>query len=64
VLIETCASQKRDAAIMPLDLDPIQLNRIKVEIFRLSMIFSDFSSPAEAGFAKAGNRVSLFGIML
>jgi len=28
------------------------------------MIFSDLPSPAEAGFAKAGNRVPLFGIML
>jgi hypothetical protein len=27
------------------------------------MIFSDLASPAEAGFAKAGNRVPLFGIM-
>jgi len=27
------------------------------------MIFSDLASPAEAGFAKAGNRHSLFGIM-
>jgi hypothetical protein len=30
----------------------------------LSMIFSDLASPAEAGFAKAGNRCPLFGIML
>src|SRR5580700_5230574 len=29
-----------------------------------SMIFSDLPSPAEAGFAKAGNRYPLFGIML
>src|SRR2546430_10790505 len=28
-----------------------------------SMIFSDLPSPAEAGFAKAGNRCPLFGIM-
>jgi len=28
------------------------------------MIFSDLASPAEAGFAKAGNRYPLFGIML
>jgi hypothetical protein len=28
------------------------------------MIFSDLASPAEAGFAKAGNRLPLFGIML
>jgi len=27
------------------------------------MIFSGFSSPAEAGFAKAGNRFPLFVIM-
>jgi hypothetical protein len=27
------------------------------------MIFSDLPSPAEAGFAKAGNRFPLFGIM-
>jgi hypothetical protein len=27
------------------------------------MIFSDLASPAEAGFAKAGNRSPLFGIM-
>ena len=29
-----------------------------------SMMFSDLASPAEAGFAKAGNRGPLFGIML
>jgi hypothetical protein len=29
----------------------------------LGMIFSDLPSPAEAGFAKAGNRYPLFGIM-
>jgi hypothetical protein len=28
------------------------------------MIFSDLPSPAEAGFAKAGNRFPFFGIML
>jgi len=28
------------------------------------MIVSDLPSPAEAGFAKAGNRLPLFGIML
>jgi hypothetical protein len=28
------------------------------------MIFSDLPSLAEAGFAKAGNRFTLFGIML
>jgi len=28
------------------------------------MILSDLPSPAEAGFAKAGNRFTLFGIML
>jgi len=28
------------------------------------MIFSNLASPAEAGFAKAGNRFPLFGIML
>jgi len=28
------------------------------------MIFSDLPSPAEAGFAKARNRFTLFGIML
>jgi len=27
------------------------------------MIFSGLPSPAEAGFAKAGNRLPLFGIM-
>jgi len=27
------------------------------------MILSDLPSPAEAGFAKAGNRGSIFGIM-
>jgi hypothetical protein len=27
------------------------------------MILSDLASPAEAGFAKAGNRFPLFGIM-
>jgi len=27
------------------------------------MIFSELPSPAEAGFAKAGNRLPLFGIM-
>ena len=42
-------------------------NRIFVEalhIFLWSMILSDLASPAEAGFAKAGNRSPLFGIML
>jgi len=29
----------------------------------LRMILSDLPSPAEAGFAKAGNRFPLFGIM-
>jgi hypothetical protein len=33
-------------------------------IFSLSMILFDLPSPAEAGFAKAGNRFPLFGIML
>jgi len=33
-------------------------------MFRWSMIFSDLASPAEAGFAKAGNRRPLRGIML
>jgi len=28
------------------------------------MIFSDLASPAETGFAQAGNRLPLFGIML
>jgi hypothetical protein len=27
------------------------------------MILSDLASPVEAGFAKAGNRLTLFGIM-
>jgi hypothetical protein len=30
----------------------------------LSTIFSDLPPPAEAGFAKAGNRYPLFGITL
>jgi len=44
----------------------IQFNRIRswAGFFGLSMIFSDLPSPAEAGFAKAGNRFPLFGIML
>jgi hypothetical protein len=29
-----------------------------------SIIFSDLPSPAEVGFAKAGNRFTLFGITL
>jgi hypothetical protein len=29
-----------------------------------SMMFSDLPSPAEAGFAKVGNRSPFFGIML
>jgi len=29
----------------------------------MRMILSDLTSPAEAGFAKAGNRYLLFGIM-
>ncbi|MGH6727546.1 MAG: hypothetical protein ACREB8_13545 [Pseudolabrys sp.] len=29
--------------------------------FCLRVIFSDLASPAEAGFAKAGNRFPLFG---
>jgi hypothetical protein len=33
-------------------------------LFGLSMTFSDLPSPAEAGFAKAGNRFPLFGVML
>jgi hypothetical protein len=33
-------------------------------IFCLSMIFSDLPSLAEASFAKARNRFTLFGIML
>jgi hypothetical protein len=32
--------------------------------FFWSMIFSDLASPAEADFAKAGNRFPLFGIVL
>jgi hypothetical protein len=55
-----------------LDHDPIKLNRIMVQICSWSMIFSDLPSPAEAGFAKAGNRfpppiksgAGFFGIML
>jgi hypothetical protein len=31
--------------------------------FSLRMILSDLPSPAEAGFAKAGNQFPLFGIM-
>jgi hypothetical protein len=34
------------------------------ELSRWSMIFSDLASPAEADFAKAGNRFPLFRIML
>jgi len=33
------------------------------QTFVSRMIFSDLPSPAEAGFAKAGNRFPLFGIM-
>jgi hypothetical protein len=29
----------------------------------MRMILSDLSTPAEAGFAKAGNRFALFGIV-
>jgi hypothetical protein len=32
------------------------------KFFDLRVIFSDLPSPAEAGFAKAGNRFLLFGI--
>jgi hypothetical protein len=32
--------------------------------YNWSMIFSDLPSPAEAGFAQAGNRYPLFGITL
>jgi hypothetical protein len=32
--------------------------------FCWGMVFSDLPSPAEAGFAKAGNRIPLFGIMV
>jgi len=35
-----------------------------VRHFRWRVIFSDLPSPAEAGFAKAGNRFPLFGITL
>src|SRR5437667_10123090 len=63
-----------DVAGLPrrLDHDSIQLDRIMVELLCLSMIFSDLPSPAEAssqmmnrarGFAQAGNRFPLFGIM-
>jgi hypothetical protein len=41
---------------------PAVAARHKTIIF-LSMILSDLASPAEAGFAKAGNRFPLFGIM-
>jgi hypothetical protein len=41
-----------------------RLNRHFALAHCLSMIFSDLPSPAEAGFAKAGNRLPLFGIML
>jgi hypothetical protein len=49
------------------------MNRNPALAFCLSMIFSDLPSPAEAsdertrswlGFAQAGNRLPLFGIML
>jgi hypothetical protein len=40
--------------------------RIVIPLYLIgwSMIFSDLPSPAEAGFAQAGNRCPLFGIML
>jgi hypothetical protein len=50
-----------------------QVDRHFALAFYLSMIFSDLASPAEAanedasglhGFAQAGNRCPLFGIML
>jgi hypothetical protein len=45
---------------------------IPLQLYPWSMIFSDLSSPAEAGFAQAGNRyppriasgAGFFGIML
>jgi hypothetical protein len=38
--------------------------RRAVAFLPLSVIFSDLPSPAEAGFAKAGNRCPLFRITL
>jgi hypothetical protein len=48
----------------PLERCEISSNRHPALAFCLSMIFSDLPSPAEACFAKAGNRLPLFGIML
>ena len=54
-----------------LERDPFRLNHRAFLTFCLRMIFSDLASPAEAGFAKAGNRfpspiksgTGFFGIM-
>ena len=47
----------------PRESDPFGLNHNSDLTFCLRMIFSDLTSPAEAGFAKAGNRFPLIGIM-
>jgi hypothetical protein len=56
----------------PLERDAFRLNRYASIRFCLRMIFSDLASPAEAatgttngsqGFAQAGSRFPLFGIM-
>jgi len=47
-----------------LERDDFSSSRHPALVYCWSMIFSDLASPAEAGFAKAGNRYPLFGIML
>jgi hypothetical protein len=60
------------SAAGPLEQDDFSSNRHPAPGYCWSMIFSDLASPAEAGFAKAGNRyppriasgAGFFGIML
>jgi hypothetical protein len=62
-------STQHESALEPY---PFGWNQNQALAFCLSMIFSDLPSPAEAGFAKAGNRfppriksgAGFFGIML
>jgi hypothetical protein len=56
-------SRRAGRARHSLERYPFRLNNHAFLTFCLRMIFSDLASPAEAGFAKAGNRFPLFGIM-
>ena len=60
---EVAIANAAPTTIEILERDPLRLNHCASLTFCLRMIFSDLPSPAEAGFAKAGNRFPLFGIM-